>query len=53
MNPPEQITKLRGHVSIFSEHLRYLIQTFEVLLPMAQNDACSIPFLARNAPVVS
>jgi hypothetical protein len=39
MNPAQQIEKLRGHVLIFSEHLRYLIQTFQVLLPMAQNDA--------------
>jgi hypothetical protein len=39
MNPAQQIKKLRGHVLIFSEHLRYLIQYFEVLLPMAQNDA--------------
>jgi hypothetical protein len=39
MNAREQIKKLRGHVPIFSEHLRYLIQTFEVLLPMAENEA--------------
>ena len=48
MNPPQQIKKLRGHILIFSEHLRYLIQTFEVLLPMAQNDALLIHFAARR-----
>jgi hypothetical protein len=47
MNPPDQIKKLRAHVSIFSKHLRYLIQTFEVLLPMTQSEYLA-PFLFWN-----
>jgi hypothetical protein len=48
MNPAQQIKKFRGHVLIFSEHLRYLIQYFEVPLPMAQNDALIDSFSGKK-----
>jgi hypothetical protein len=32
----QQIEKLKGHVLIFSEEFRYLIQSFQMLLPIAE-----------------
>src|SRR6266567_3204189 len=37
MNPTEQIEKLRGHVLLFSEGVRSLVQTFEMLRPVAED----------------
>jgi hypothetical protein len=34
----QQIEKLKGHVLIFSEELRSLIQSFELLFPTAENE---------------
>jgi hypothetical protein len=37
MNLAQQIEKLRGHALLFSENLRSLIQTFEMLQPVAED----------------
>jgi hypothetical protein len=37
MNPAQQIAKLKGHVLIFSNELRSLIQSFELLFLAAEN----------------
>ena len=34
-NPVQQIENRKGHVLVFSEVFRSLIQTFEMLLPVA------------------
>ena len=37
MNPTKQIEKLQGHAWLFSEQVRSLIQTFEMLRPVAKD----------------
>jgi hypothetical protein len=37
--PAEQIEKLRGHALLFSENLRSLIQAFEMLQPVAEDQS--------------
>ena len=37
MNPTKQIEKLQGHARLFSEQVRSLIQTFEMLRPVAED----------------
>jgi hypothetical protein len=37
MKPIEQIEKLKGHVLLFSENLRSLVQTLEMLRPVAED----------------
>jgi hypothetical protein len=37
MNTAQQIEKLRGRALLFSENLRSLIQTFEMLQPVAED----------------
>jgi hypothetical protein len=39
MSINQQIDKLKGHVLIFSEEFRDLIQSFEMSVPMAENQA--------------
>ena len=38
MSDDQQLTKLQGHVLIFSEELRDLILTFEMLVPIVENN---------------
>ena len=37
MNPKDQIRKFKGHVEILTEELRALIETFELLRPIAED----------------
>jgi AbiU2 len=37
MNPAQQIEKLKGHVLLFSEGVRSLVQTFAMLRPVAED----------------
>jgi hypothetical protein len=38
MSADQQTDKLKGHVLVFSEECRYLIQSFQMLLPIAEDN---------------
>ena len=53
MSLNQQIDKLKGHVLIFSEEFRDLIQSFEMLVPIAEDEALLKRSLKPSEPAVS
>jgi hypothetical protein len=51
MGNGQQLEKLKGHVLIFSEEFRDLIQSFQMLVPIAQSGAVLTKFSdTKQAP---